>query len=94
MLHLLFHPPPLNAQGQLTTWNSASKDRTGLKVMNTQTNLAAVAEDLPLAEATYILAKDINYIPGLDAAEDLSDAVSMLPGNDDKFGHGSYVTSF
>eukprot|EP00957_Ditylum_brightwellii_P210171 15364637-Ditylum_brightwellii.AAC.2 len=53
-----------------------------------------VAEDVPLAEATYILAKDSNYIPGLDEAEDLSDAVSMLSINDDKFSYDSHVSAF
>eukprot|EP00957_Ditylum_brightwellii_P030710 2326675-Ditylum_brightwellii.AAC.1 len=62
--------------------------------MSTQTNLAAVAEDLPLVEAAHMLAKGSNYIPGLDAVDDLSDAVSMLPANDDKFSYDSCMTSF
>eukprot|EP00957_Ditylum_brightwellii_P048226 3659620-Ditylum_brightwellii.AAC.1 len=62
--------------------------------MNTQSNLAAGAEDVPLAEVTYILAKDSNYIPGLDEAEDLSDVVSMLSVDDDKFRYDSIVSAF
>eukprot|EP00957_Ditylum_brightwellii_P027768 2098387-Ditylum_brightwellii.AAC.1 len=62
--------------------------------MNTQSNLAAVAEDVPLVKATYILAKDSNYIPGLDEAEDISDAVSMLSVNDDEFSYDSRMSAF
>jgi hypothetical protein len=62
--------------------------------MNTQSNLAAVVEDVPLAEATYISAEDSDYIPGLDEAEDLSDAVSMLSVNDDEFSYDSRVSAF
>eukprot|EP00957_Ditylum_brightwellii_P200139 15257459-Ditylum_brightwellii.AAC.1 len=66
----------------------------GSEIMNTQLNLTAVAEDVPLAEATYILAEDSNYIPGVDEAEDLFDAVSMLSVNDDKFSYDSCMSAF
>eukprot|EP00957_Ditylum_brightwellii_P077413 5881504-Ditylum_brightwellii.AAC.1 len=69
-------------------------DNSPAQVMNTQSNLAVVTEDVPLAEATYIPAKDSDYIPGLDEAEDLFDTVSVLSINVDKFSYDSCISVF